>query len=424
MSVEDLKKELSVFFQNNSSSEVVEIGDNEQKKYAIRKPWGDESLELSVPVDQHNRSSLIEVLNSVVLPRRLSAVYHKDTRLLEILWTAYKTPPRLDDVLKRSFEFDLEGQVSKCYFGESSGRLMVIASNANPIATSETNYRNILSFNRHAMESATGAGQRLPGTPVSFFIEGLEAAEDKLVEFISNLNFYMTYYDISTPRVLVHEDPDVISSSTRVRFRTGDFPKHIDAKKVDENLLSFWNEAFNGNEILQFMLHFRIIEYASNSYSTEVLRKRIVKAVTRPDLRSRTTAVVDEIIEYLNGADGKIQDDYARFCNTVKESVSPELLWQEIEKDKGVFSSKQVCDGGFVLEPLIDKTATLENFKVKGVDSFARQVRDVRNVLSHGKDFPRDGVFRPTRKNLRLLRPWVTLLGLASGEIVMSRASR
>jgi hypothetical protein len=172
------------------------------------------------------------------------------------------------------------------------------------------------------------------------------------------------------------------------------------------------------------MGRFRIIEYASNSYSTEVLRKRIVKAVTRPDLRSRTTAVVDEIIEYLNGADGKIQDDYARFCNTVKESVSPELLWQEIEKDKGVFSSKQVCDGGFVLEPLIDKTATLENFKVKGVDSFARQVRDVRNVLSHGKDFPRDGVFRPTRKNLRLLRPWVTLLGLASGEIVMSRASR
>ncbi len=245
-----------------------------------------------------------------------------------------------------------------------------------------------------------------------------------LVRLCENLNFFMTYYDYNSPRVLIHDDIEVVSSSSRLRYRRGSFPDSIDAVAVDENLLSFWSESFSGNEILQFMLHFRIMEYASTSYAADNLRRRVLRSISRPDLRSNPTTVVEEILELVNGADAKVQDDHSRFMNTVRENVSPEVLWAEIDKDREKFSQRQTCDGGFCLEPLIDNAASFDNFRVKGVENFARQIREIRNVLSHGKDFPKDGVFRPTRRNLRLLRPWVSLMALASGEVVLSRLSR
>ena len=100
-------------------------------------------------------------------------------------------------------------------------------------------------------------------------------------------------------------------------------------------------------------------------------------------------------------------------------------VWQFKPTDTiSAISERRQCDGGFCLEPLIDKSSTIEQFRPKGVENFSRQIREIRNVLSHGKDFPRDGVFRPTRRNLRLLRPWVSLMALASGEVVLGRVSR
>jgi hypothetical protein len=417
---------LQQFLINNAWSKVVneKIDGSDETLDYLSKPWGDESLQLIFPTEKLELDTFMLELEDLILPRRFSALYHVASRRLEVIWTALKIPSSIEEISNRSFKFCFSGNEHECYFGPSSDRILLVAKNLQQVGPADTNLRNMHSFMRYSMETDAVKRARLFGLPLSFFICNVDSNEDKLATLAENLNFYMSYYDYNSPRILIHEDPDVAKSSARIRFRQKTFPSQIDASAIDENLLSFWMESFAGNEILQFMLHFRIMEYASTSYAADLLRRRVTRSISRPDLRSNPAVVVDEILEILNGSDTKTVDDHGRFMNTIKENVSATILWAEIEKDKELFSKKNSCDGGFSIEPLIDSTATFETFRVKGVEIFARQIREIRNVLSHGKDFPRDGVFRPTRRNLRLLRPWVTLMALASGEVVIGRVSR
>lgn len=418
--------DLSAFLSRNpwSKIEETEISEVEGSLSSVVMPWGDDSLQIVIPSKEEERERLHTALNSVILPKRLSALYHWDERRLEVIWTALKIASSSEELANREFAFCFMGRQHNCRFSDSTTSLLQIARCAVPVGQSDTNFRNLISFNRYASEDSEASRERLFGRPRSFFIDNVDYDEERIVELCENLNFYMSYYDYATPRVLIHDDIEVVTSSSRLRYRTGAFPSHIDATQIDENLLSFWSESFSGNEILQFMLHFRIMEYASSSYAADNLRRRVLRAVSRPDVRANPGRIADEIVEFLNASDTKVQDDHSRFMNTIRENVSPEVLWAEIEKDKLAFSIDKECDGGFSLNALIEKSATLEQFRVKGVENFARQIREIRNVLSHGKDFPREGVFRPTRRNLRLLRPWVSLMALASGEVVQGRVSR
>ena len=359
------------------------------------------------------------------MPKSFSAIFHRADKLFEVIYTAYKPSPRQIEVADRQFSFILDGSEFQCNFGESSADLLNLSKFSFPRQISETRYRNIQSFSRFSLETDDKIRNRLFGKPTSFFVSGVENCDDEyLRHLISNLNFYMSYFDLKTPRILIHEDAVETSTGSSVRYRENKFPKKIDAKAIDENLLSFWSEAFAGDEIVQFMLYYRIIEYASTSYSSDLLRKRVIRAISRPSFRADFTQSVDDIIELLNASDTKVVDGYQRFMGTLTGNVMPEAVWSEISKNQDFFSEKFECDGGFVIEPLISKDTTLSTFSLNGVENFGRRIKDIRNVLSHGKDFPRDGVFRPTKRNLGALRPWIILLELAAGEVVLSRVSR
>jgi hypothetical protein len=71
----------------------------------IQRPWGDRSMSLLVSEDD---TPLITTLNNVYLPSRYSAIWHKDTKDFEVLWTAFKPPPRGVEVVGRSSHLNFE----------------------------------------------------------------------------------------------------------------------------------------------------------------------------------------------------------------------------------------------------------------------------------------------------------------------------
>jgi hypothetical protein len=83
------------------------------------------------------------------------------------------------------------------------------------------------------------------------------------------------------------------------------------------------------------------------------------------------------------------------------------------------FTSPTTFDGGFVLDPLLPKNPTEDHFCHSGIPQFSRFIRDIRNALSHGRDIRTVSVIAPTHRNFSLLEPWVILMNVAAGEVIL-----
>lgn len=63
--------------------------------------------------------------------------------------------------------------------------------------------------------------------------------------------------------------------------------------------------------------------------------------------------------------------------------------------------------------------ATLADWKSRGFESITRSLRDIRNALSHGRDQRTSSVIVPSSRNLHYLQPWVNLIAVVAGEVVL-----
>ena len=77
---------LKPFLDHNTESLIDERKVPDGKTITVRKPWGDDSLVIDLP---SGAVELIDALNNVILPERFNAIYHRDTKSLEFLWTPY-----------------------------------------------------------------------------------------------------------------------------------------------------------------------------------------------------------------------------------------------------------------------------------------------------------------------------------------------
>lgn len=423
--LDDLKAELAVFCSANPDASIDQLEVKEgSSSFVIVKPWNDDSVEVIFPEVKEERDRLVASLNKITLFPKFSAVYFPELSVLEVFFSAFRLHENSVEVIGRNFIFKFEGTEHDCSFQRTSDDALCLAQYSFSKRTSVTNYRNISSFHRFMREEDDKVRSRLFGEPISFRISNVSNDEDKIVHLAENLNFYMSFFDIKTPRVLIHDDDIESSIAASVRYRSSEFPKIIEATPLDENVLSFWRGAFHGNELLKFMLYFRIIEYVSLSYASEKVRRKVTRIISRPDFRADFISATNEIIELFNASDSKVVEDFQRFTFTVAECVDPKILWKEIEANKAAFSTDFVCDGGFCIKALVASGTEYEEFaKPPKLEQFARQMREIRNALSHGKDFPRDGVFRPTKRNLAALRPWAILAEIAAGDILVSQLS-
>jgi hypothetical protein len=255
--------------------------------------------------------------------------------------------------------------------------------------------------------------------PRSFWIRKVTLDENELIEMIGHINFYMTYFDAQSPSVLIHhaEQTGIVP---RTRYSRETFPTVISARQLDENLISFWSAAERGNEMLRFILYYRVIEYAAFHYIDVKIRHRLRKLIMDPMCGQEPESTIRDILDALDP--GRV-DDVPRFNDLLASAVDSVKVWREIEANRESFSKTIKFDGDFTLDAIISKSETQDTFQAAGMVKFADAIRKIRNVLAHGRDQRTAKVITPTLRNMGLLKPWVNAIAAAAGEIVLYEAA-
>ena len=125
--IDECRTLLGGFLDRNPTAQLAKIrnAETDEERVGITRPWDDSSIQILMPDDP---GELVSALNAVFLPLRLSAIYHVDLRQLEVAWSAFPIRPSASDVDGRRFVFKFNNIDYECRFGESSERLITIAS--------------------------------------------------------------------------------------------------------------------------------------------------------------------------------------------------------------------------------------------------------------------------------------------------------
>lgn len=422
MDTED-KSPVGVFLRNNPSSQrAQEYNDTENEYIEISNPWGDESLSIIIP---QNDAGFDDVLNNIYLPERLSAIWHIDTKRLEIIYTVLPKN-NTSDSKDRQFEITHRGLKISCKFAESSGRLLSLASNLDlRSGPTETNFRNLQTYyfymiTQTEVDVPSGMQERFSeATPLSFWIDGLSYDEESIIDFAMHLNFHMNYYDSRTPRVIIHASKnEAEEEQTADRYIIGEFPASIDCQSIDRNLLHFWDASMSGDPARRFLYNYQIIEYASFYIIDDDISRNIKRILSSPHAVSQRDSTVEKIVETLTL--GKMQD-IQKIDHLFKRCVDAGIVWRQIEANRGSFCEPTTFDGGFQLSAVIQKNWKRSDFETNWIPALPTTLRNMRNALSHGREHRMASVITPTQENLRKLRAWVPVISAIAREVMIYR---
>ncbi|MCA0855876.1 hypothetical protein [Phaeobacter italicus] len=418
---EEIRDILSDFLTPNGPYEMeceiipTEI-DGKMEKVPLRRilhPWSDKTLAILVPNHIGAAKTLAQTLEKVELPEKYSAILHKKTGSLEVIWTAFKIRDKHQSLIGREFKIWWKGVARTCRFGKSSDELLAIAACAVPhAASSSTEHRNIVSFHMFVHED----DHHNLGTPLSFWIDCNGLSGDELDEFIRAANFYMTYYDRESPRILIHENGKLNTLSERPRYAIGEFPSEISGQSIDPVVTSFWLGSFDTRDsAMKYLLHYRLIEYLALAHLNSEKETELKAILQRPHLASTTDSAVSEIASIFATAPRETD----RIKQFVDQHVAPEKVWSVLEMNKAVFSKPFDFDGGYTVKALISEGTNLEGWRKSGPISIVDKLRAIRNCLAHGQDDGTRGVIHATKRNRDLLIPWVNLIETFAAESML-----
>lgn len=414
LGIKALKNRLRGYLERHPDAELDLWTDQEVDRWLLRSPWGDPSIAFVVFDSKEGiHNAAVDALNNVFLHPRLSAIVHTDTNDIEIIWTAYKLSDNQRDMIGRSFNMNIDGTNISCEFGGSSARLLALAKQTIFLKASDTAFRNLQSF-----ASYTRYPDRKDafGEPLSFFIRGLSLEDPEFCfEIIRNLNFHLTYFDSLSPYIIIHPDDDEYDAKPKTRFEHGSFPAAIKCRKLDQVLLAFWLAARNQEFTTKFLLYYRILEYVSTSYLKMEQRQKIHKILADPAASGSIERTIDRAAGVLRDSTHESQ----RIEQMFNELVDEEKVWREICLNPGAFTSDLQLDGGFSQKAIVADTKDSASFGPRGMDNVARVLRNIRHGLAHGGEAQAEKIILPTERNFKKLLPWLCVMEVAAGEVIL-----
>lgn len=421
MAIHEIADSLSGFLTHNKGITARKHDDN---TYILEGLWEDETIELFYRQDDEK---LRHALNNIYLPPRYSAIYHVDTRRLEVLYTVFTSGMSKDEISSRSFDFDHAGHTYSCKFEKTSDRCMLLAKDFLPTdSITYSNFRNLNSYKNYAffLDHKDDAPHEIRSVyanaePISFWIDEIVWDDDIILDMIHHLNFYMSYFDRESPTILIHSPPDESRSQkkpTRYPFRK--FPAHIKSVDIDRNLLHFWQASLTGDPARRFLYSYQIVEYASFYLLEEEIASGVRRLLASPDAFSRSTELTAQILETIGQS--KISDPQ-KIEGLFKRVVKAERIWNLISDNKAAFCQPTKFEGGYQAPALVQEHWTQADFSTHWPLSFANALRGMRNALSHGREQRMTSVITPTANNMRKLQAWVPLIAASAREVMVYR---
>lgn len=408
-----LKAQLQPFLSLNHEAEV-KAGESEPSVIGL---WGEDAIELPI---RNEDAELLNALNAVRLPPRFTAIWHEDTCEFEVIYTVLNKDNYL---LDRTFDFRLKGVAYHCSFEASSSRLRAIARTARPSGSeSRSNFRNLQAFYRFERMRYDHPDSDFAknGHPTSFWIRGITEFDDEQVaDLARNLNFHMSYFDRSSPMIMVHEDrvsAHAIDEEEPRQF--GDFPDTLSAREIDQHLLILWESARSGDPFLRFIHYYQILEYCGFYYVKDEVQRSVERAIAAPDAASRPERAAQQILEVI-ATEKRHEND--KINAMIKECVNLQDMWNVLQGSLNRFEKPVELDGGFTLPALVSADSSYDQFAETWNDKFSSAIHQVRNALVHARELRQVATIAPTSANYLKLSPWLVPLEQTAADIVLYR---
>ena len=406
-----LRAKLQPFFDLNPEADFR----TDDTEYIVGKPWGEEGIE--IPFNDEDEE-LFEALNAIRLPPRFTAIWHEDTQDFEVIHTVL---PKRHRLLQREFTFRYRDQCYRCRYGSSSSRLTTIARRVRPSGSAPPiDFRNLQLFNRfhHYVENHPESAFTRNGKPTSFWISGIDGYDDDHIgDLVRNLNFHMSYFDRSSPNILIHEesaDPSEIDALDRAEADC--FPETVSGQDIHQHLLVLWASANSGDPFLRFIQYYQILEYAGFYHVKDKVRREVERAIVAPDAAARPDKVAQQLLDAI--AEDKRPDDQ-KINAMIDECVDPREMWEILDGSLADFSEEAKLDGGFVLPALVSASTDYEGFASSWNRQFSSALHRVRNALVHARESRQSTMIAPTTANHARLSRWLLPLSETAARVML-----
>lgn len=364
---------------------------------------------------KEDKKSLAKLIG---LPKGIYAILHNND-LLEVIFSPQdKTLP----LLQRKFNFYYLQDKYLAYFGTPTAFFKDIFIERYQGMKREDDfqydffYTNLLKFKDfYSLNEKSDERIKkyfLNKIPVNFFIKGTFPDDFDFKNFADNLNFFTDFFDRKSPEVVTYNNEDVEKVEFKVpcHLDSGVFPSDIEVKQITPVLLDIFTVARNTpNPVLQYLFYFQVLEYVSFYYMKEETKKNLYKVIGDPNINFRVNNIIkiitEESREYIN-----MDKDSIRLEHAITNLCDYKDIKREIQTNLNYFLKPVVFDGGYTIGPLLNNTQDIDNPSPQIMASVKNNIEKIRNVLVHLRESRESKVILPTKRNHKLLRPYLYLI--------------
>jgi len=399
-----MKSAFDKFLENNKSIKKKV----ESEYYELSELWSDKTF-----VVRLNKSTNFGLLQNIVLPKELSAIYHSDTNKLEFIFSLLD---KTEIYIERKTSYYFNGVEFKSEFAKPSDALELLSKGFQEVDNNtNTNYRNLRYFRDYFKQEHISERGKLffkDKLPYSFYLTGDFNAIDKdFVSLSKNLNVYSNYYDRKSPKILVHEEESNIEKFEVPCFsKTESFPESIVIKTIDPIIVDLFHVASETPNIrLKYLFYYQILEYCAYYYLNEDLRRKLNNILKNPNLIGNSSNYTRLIIEEFKN-NFKSNDDKQRLEKVVCDFCSYNEIKQEIKSNPNSFIKDINFEGGFKLESILKDESEIESPSKDIMKKIIDRIDNIRNVMVHIRESRENKVILPTQKNSNQLNSYTFLL--------------
>jgi hypothetical protein len=369
--------------------------------------WGDDSF-----MCRFEKSADFTLIENLELPPEFSAIYHKSKNCLEFI---YAVVPENVKTQNRKFKFFYNGIEFQAHFGPPTENLKFIALGFRATdIQSDTTYRNLRMFYDYFKNNQSESLKRFfeNKTPTSFFVEGdFSKIDNDFIGLSKHLNFYMKYFDRSTPTILIY-NPDKEKEIYTMPCHTDkqQFPEIINSKKIDPVILDLMHVALETSNIrLKYLFYYQILEYCSYYHLNDELKRKLNNIVKNPDVMNNSThysrVIIEEFKNYF-----KTNDDKQKLEKLIIDFCEYDDIKLEIKGNHKYFAQDLIFEGGFKISALIKNEEEAESPSKDIMKTIVDKIDKIRNVLVHIRESRENKVILPTQKNNHQLIPYLFLI--------------
>lgn len=370
--------------------------------------WGDETF-----ICRFEKTTDFKPLEYIELPVEFSAIFHRNLNALEFIFGPI---PINDKISNRKFKFHYNSVEFEAEYDNVTETLKLLANGFRETQVkTETDYRNLRVFrDYYKQENASESLKRYfkDKVPTSFFIKGdFSKIQYDFIGISKHINFYMRYYDRSTPTILIFD-----ANREKEKFimpchsETTEFPEILNIRKIEPVILDLLHTANETTSIrLKYIFYYQILEYCSYYHLNEELKRKLNNIVKNPDVLNNSSHYSRQMIEEFKNY-FKSNDDKQKLEKLITDFCDYEDIKLEIKCNHKYFSQDLIFDGGFKVSAMIKNEDDAENPSKNIMKDVIDKIDKIRNVLVHIRESRENKIILPTKRNNHQLTPYLYLI--------------